>query len=67
MLSPSRWRRRLTASALAQCFGVFIHVSTMFKFSKVCVWRAVLSSDNSCYVMLLGRDISVRPHSRSEH
>ena len=54
MLSPSHWRRRLSASAsaLAQCFGVVsirVLISTMFKFSKVCVWQAALSSDNSCF------------------
>ena len=52
MLSSSHWHRRLSASAsaLAQCFGgVSISISTMFKFSKVCVQQAALSSDNSCF------------------
>ena len=31
---------------------VWVRVSTMFKFSKVCVWRAALSSDNSCFYTL---------------
>ena len=49
MLSPKCWRgicwrpRQHYVSA-----SVGVRVSALFKFSKVCVWRAALSSDNSC-------------------
>ena len=49
MLSPSRWCRRQSASVsvLASAF----HVSTMFKFSKVCIVfiRLFEKRDILCY------------------
>ena len=40
------WRAYVVTTSISIC------INTMFKFSKVCVRQAALSSDNSCYTLL---------------
>ena len=65
MFSPIR-RLSASASTLTQCFSVCIRISTMFKFSKVCIRRAALSSDNSClyFSEKIRIDISYELHAK---